>query len=141
MRKGSHRRIRQTPKRRAIAGRQSGLSGGALLMLARRRRLDHRSAATHLEATERTDHRPRASPMAPFTIASSVKAKARDILAAVRIVKHIDREVRAASPEERETLTRFAGFGPVALTIFPDPVSGKYKNATWQALGETLQSL
>ena len=36
---------------------------------------------------------------------------------------------------------RFAGFGPVALSIFPDPVNGRYKDATWQALGEKLETL
>ena len=38
-------------------------------------------------------------------------------------------------------LARFAGFGPVALSIFPDPVTGRYKDATWQALGDELKSL
>ena len=38
-------------------------------------------------------------------------------------------------------LARFAGFGPVALSIFPDPVTGKYKDAGWQALGEELKTL
>jgi N12 class adenine-specific DNA methylase len=81
------------------------------------------------------------SPAAPFTIASGEKAKARDILAAIRVVKEIDHEVRPTTDEERQTLTRFAGFGPVALSIFPDPVNGRYKDATWQALGEKLETL
>ena len=38
-------------------------------------------------------------------------------------------------------LARFAGFGPVALSIFPDPVTGRYKDANWQHVGEELQSL
>lgn len=38
-------------------------------------------------------------------------------------------------------LARFGGFGAVALSIFPDPVTGRYKDAGWQALGEELQSL
>jgi N12 class adenine-specific DNA methylase len=38
-------------------------------------------------------------------------------------------------------LARFAGFGPVALSIFPDPVTDRYKDAGWQALGEELKSL
>jgi len=29
----------------------------------------------------------------------------------------------------------------VALSIFPDPVSGRYKDASWRALGEELKSL
>ena len=46
-----------------------------------------------------------------------------------------------ATPEEKQILARFAGFGPVALSIFPDPVTGRYKDAGWQALGEELKSL
>src|SRR5262249_12990323 len=34
-----------------------------------------------------------------------------------------------------------AGFGPVALLIFPDPATGRYKDDGWQALGEELKSL
>jgi N12 class adenine-specific DNA methylase len=78
---------------------------------------------------------------APAEIASGDKAKARDILAAIRTVKRIEQEQRPATPEERQALIRFGGFGPVALSIFPDPQSGKYKNASWQALGDELKSL
>jgi N12 class adenine-specific DNA methylase len=74
-------------------------------------------------------------------IASGEKGKARDILAAIRAVKKIEQEQRPATPEEKQTLARFAGFGPVALSIFPNPVTGKYKDAGWQALGEELKSL
>ena len=42
--------------------------------------------------------------------------------------------------KEKRVLLRFAGFGPVALSIFPDPVTGRYK-AGWQPVGEELQSL
>jgi N12 class adenine-specific DNA methylase len=90
------------------------------------------------ESASRPEH---SSPGKPFTIASGEKAKARDILAAIRVVKEIDRELRPATDEERSVLTRFAGFGPVALSIFPDPVNGRYKDATWQALGEKLEAL
>ncbi len=57
------------------------------------------------------------------------------------MVKEIDGEPRPVTDEGRRTLTRFAGFGPVALSIFPDPVTGRYKDATWQALGEELKEL
>jgi hypothetical protein len=77
----------------------------------------------------------------PFAIASGEKAKARDILAAIRAVKTIESELRLATPEERHVLARFAGFGPVALSVFPDPVTGSYKDASWQALGEELKAL
>jgi SAM-dependent methyltransferase len=38
-------------------------------------------------------------------------------------------------------LARFPGFGPVALVLFPDPVTGQYKDAGWQQLGDQLQAL
>jgi hypothetical protein len=85
--------------------------------------------------------RPDSPPVTPLAIASGEKAKARDILAAVRTLHAIERQQRHATPEEKQTLARFAGFGPVALSIFPDPVSGKYKDAGCQAIGEELKSL
>jgi N12 class adenine-specific DNA methylase len=74
-------------------------------------------------------------------IAGGEKAKARDILAAIRTLQAIEREQRPATAEEQQQLGRFAGFGPVALSIFPDPISGKYKDASWEALGQELKSL
>ena len=74
-------------------------------------------------------------------IASGEKAKARDIITAIRTVKRIEYEQRQATQEERQALARFCGFGPVALSIFPDPVTGRYKDAGWQALGDELKTL
>ncbi len=73
--------------------------------------------------------------------ASGEKSKARDILAAIRTLKAVEQEQRPATREEKQTLARFAGFGPVALSIFPDPVIDQYKDANWQAVGEELESL
>ena len=73
-------------------------------------------------------------------LASGEKAKARDILAAIRTLKRIEAEHRSANAEEANILSRFGGFGPVALSIFPDPVTGRYKDG-WQALGEELEAL
>ncbi len=75
------------------------------------------------------------------TIASGEKTKARDILAAIRILKNVEQEQRAITGEERQALARFGGFGPVALSIFPDPITGAYKDASWQELGNTLREL
>src|SRR5271166_5136625 len=74
-------------------------------------------------------------------VATGEKAKARDIIAAIRALQRIEREQRPATPDERQALARFGGFGAVAMGIFPDPVKGAYKDATWQALGEELKSL
>ena len=76
-----------------------------------------------------------------FTFATGERAKAQDILAAIRTLKTLDQEQRPTTNEERQTLARFAGFGPVALSIFPDPVTGRYKDASWQPLGEELKTL
>jgi hypothetical protein len=73
--------------------------------------------------------------------AASERAKARDILEAVTLLKHLEREGRSPGSAEREQLARFAGFGPVALSIFPHPLTGQYKDASWQQLGEELKSL
>ena len=74
-------------------------------------------------------------------IASGEKTKARDIIAAIRTLQQVERERQPATEAERQTLARFGGFGAVALSLFPDPVSGRYKDAGWQALGDELQSL
>jgi len=75
------------------------------------------------------------------TIASGEKSKARDLLAAIRALKRIEDEHRPATAEERQALTRFAGFGAIALSIFPNPVTGEYKDFTWQVFGEELKGM
>ncbi|MFL5328566.1 MAG: DEAD/DEAH box helicase family protein [Gemmataceae bacterium] len=76
-----------------------------------------------------------------MSIASGEKAKAHDILAAVRTLGAIEREGRPPTHDERQMLARFAGFGPVSLSIFPDPTTGRYKDVSWQVLGEELKTL
>jgi hypothetical protein len=77
----------------------------------------------------------------PVALATGEKAKARDLLAAIRTLLTVERERRAATPDEKQHLGRFPGFGPVALSIFPDPFTASYKDAGWQALGEQLKAL
>lgn len=72
---------------------------------------------------------------------SGAKAKARALLAAIRTLLAIEQTQRPATPDERQVLLRFPGCGPVALRIFPDPVTGRYHDATWQTLGEELRTL
>jgi hypothetical protein len=81
-------------------------------------------------------------PTSHFTeVAVGEKSKARDLLAAIRTLKALECEHRTPTPDEHQALARFPGFGPLALRIFPDPVSRGYKDPTWQALGEELLSL
>ncbi len=82
---------------------------------------------------------PRRATLVP--IAAGEKAKARDILAAIRALKQIEQDQRKPTDEQRQILARFTGFGPVALSIFPDPTTGRYKDASWQAIGEELKAL
>ena len=73
--------------------------------------------------------------------ASGEKTKARDIIAAIGTLQQLERENREATPEERTKLARFGGFGAVALSLFPNPVSGQYKDAGWETLGRELETL
>ncbi len=84
---------------------------------------------------------PKHDAVAQIFLASGEKSKARDIIAAIRTVKRIEDEQRHATSDEKQVLARFAGFGPVALSIFPDPVTARYKDAGWQAVGEELKTL
>ena len=78
----------------------------------------------------------------PVPIASGEKSNARDIIAAIRTLKQIEEEQRPATPEEKQTLGRFAGFGPVLRRPFsPILFTRRYKDASWQALGEELKSI
>ena len=86
-----------------------------------------------------TVHSPAHTP--PPEVSRGDKTKARDILAAIRTLQALDEARRPATPEERQVLMRFPGFGPVALGIFPDPVTGNYPDASWQQLGGELQAL
>ena len=100
------------------------------------------SPTTQITSAEQAPPNSPAEPPAPLSlIASGEKAKARDIIAAIRTLQRIEQDRRPVTPEEKQTLARFAGFGPVALSIFPDPVTGRYKDASWQTLGEELKSL
>ncbi|HEX4607631.1 MAG TPA: hypothetical protein VH092_05435 [Urbifossiella sp.] len=72
--------------------------------------------------------------------ATGPKAKAHDILTAVRILKQVEGEHRPANPNEQAVLARFGGFGAVALHIFPDPATGQYKSG-WEATGQELKAL
>lgn len=83
---------------------------------------------------------PQASPHTPHT-ASGEKAKARALLAAIRTLQAIEQAQRSATPAEWHVLARFPGCGPVARGLFPDPVTGRYPDATWQTLGEELRTL
>jgi N12 class adenine-specific DNA methylase len=80
-------------------------------------------------------------PVDKSPIATGEKSKARDILGAIRTLQRVEQEGGTAIAVQRELLAQFPGFGPVALSIFPNPVTGQYKDESWQAIGEELKSL
>ena len=83
-------------------------------------------------------------PTEPITLpepAKGEKGKARDLLAAIKILREIEQERRPVTSEERVVLTRFPGFGSVALRIFPDPTTGEYRDVEWKSLGDELRTL
>jgi N12 class adenine-specific DNA methylase len=92
-------------------------------------------------ATEGSGRTSPGSDRSVTTIASGVTGKAHDLLSAIEVLKIVEGEGRAPIADERRQLLRFAGFGAVALSIFPDPAHGTYKNARWRALGERLAAL
>ncbi|VTS00593.1 dna methylase : Helicase, C-terminal OS=Blastopirellula marina DSM 3645 GN=DSM3645_28052 PE=4 SV=1: Methyltransf_26: SNF2_N [Gemmata massiliana] len=62
-------------------------------------------------------------------------------MTAIRTLQRVEAEARPATTEERAALARFGGFGPVALSLFPNPATGRYKDESWAALGAELQTL
>ena len=81
------------------------------------------------------------APAVAPSFASGDKGKARDLLAAIRTLHAVERDQRPATADEQAALAQFPGFGPVALGLFPNPVTGRYKDAGWQVLGEELRAL
>ncbi|MCE9567409.1 MAG: hypothetical protein K8U57_35865 [Planctomycetes bacterium] len=73
-------------------------------------------------------------------VAAGEKGKARDIIAAIKTLKDIDNRLTPATPAERAILARFPGFGPVALSIFPNPATGEFKPG-WEEIGQELKEL
>ena len=78
-------------------------------------------------------------PAPAHVIAAGEKAKARDILAAIRTLKTIEQEQRPATPDERQALARFGGFGAGGPVDLPRPGHRPLQGRGWQALGEELQ--
>lgn len=78
--------------------------------------------------------------IAESVASSSEKQKARDLLSAIRILKAAEAEGRTATSDERETLRRFPGFGPLARSIFPDPLYDRIRPG-WEGPAAELSYL
>src|SRR4051794_17889036 len=83
----------------------------------------------------------RSRPAAEGAVATGEKAKARDILEAIRTLHQVERGGRNPNDADRTALARFGGFGAVALSLFPDPLTGRYKTPAWEELGRELATL
>ncbi len=77
---------------------------------------------------------------APTGVSAGERTKARDLIEAIRTLKLVELEGRPATAGERLVMSRFCGFGPVALHIFPDPVTRTYRDG-WERLGRELLGL
>ena len=75
----------------------------------------------------------------PEPVATGEVAKAKELLGAIRVLKQVERAGRSPDAEEARALARFGGFGAVALSLFPNPVTRAYKSPSWQRLGEELR--
>ena len=67
--------------------------------------------------------------------------KARDNIAAIRILKQLRKENRNARPDEQAVLVRYVGWGAGDLANNIFPVKGRQLTAEWQALSDELKSL
>src|SRR4051794_22418157 len=77
-------------------------------------------------------------PAAEGVVATGEKAKAQDILEAIRTLHQVEQDGRHPTDAERTALARFGGFGAVALSLFPDPLTARYKTPAWEELGREL---
>jgi hypothetical protein len=77
------------------------------------------------------------------------KTRARQNIAAIRVLREIQEERRPATREELEQLARYVGWGGIQ-NIFPTPIpvwQRRYQGPTeewrvgWEALGKELQEL
>jgi N12 class adenine-specific DNA methylase len=71
----------------------------------------------------------------------SWRSTAEQNVGIVELVKQLEQSGRRPTPEEAALLTKFTGWGAseIANGIFPNQY-GRYKDSTWQALGERLKA-
>lgn len=96
---------------------------------------NHPQRTRPVDSIASDEHRP------SQVVSTGDKSKARDIINAVRCINELESQSRMPTDGEREILRKFCGFGPVALSLFPDPLTNCYKDSSWQVLGEELKSL
>ena len=86
------------------------------------------------------------TPLADFVIGSDVSlgsggqmAKYRDNIAAIKLIKQLEAELRRATPAEQRTLARYVGWGGIP-NAFKNPITGEVKE-DWAKEVAELESL
>ncbi|OAG71956.1 DNA methylase [Gluconobacter japonicus] len=74
-------------------------------------------------------------------LAQGWKERARDNLAAIRLLATLEAEDRNASPDEQAVLARFTGFGAGELANSLFPRAGETFRAGWEEIGSQLEEL
>lgn len=92
-------------------------------------------------ATETTPATPVEDMFMPTVPRGSLLAHAASVIEAIVTLRSLENTGDRPTPEQRHILRAWCGWGPIALSIFPDPVKDTYRAPSWQALGEQLKSL
>ncbi|WP_157235615.1 hypothetical protein [Methylosinus sp. LW4] len=74
-------------------------------------------------------------------LAHGWKARAADNIAAIRLALEIEADMRNATPDEQEALSRFVGFGARDLADRMFRRAGETFSEGWEDLGEELERL
>src|SRR5579863_5138759 len=108
--------------------------------------LGHRDAGDSPAGRVTLDLEPEEKPSRDFRITDShrigqggLHEKARDNVAAIRLLKVLETENRDATDEEKAVLTRYVGWGAMANPIFGTPVAPEWKN-TAESVRQLLTS-
>ena len=71
--------------------------------------------------------------------AAGSKEALHHTIEAIRTLKRLEATGSSPNPDETAILSRYGGFGALARTAFPDPVTGTYAKG-WEALGQELRA-
>ncbi|MBS1058061.1 Eco57I restriction-modification methylase domain-containing protein, partial [Gluconobacter kondonii] len=127
----------------ALGGSQSNLYWGDL---PGDRAIEEAAAAVR-QATQAPAPIPAVLPKVDFVLsgtrglAQGWKERARDNLAAIRLLATLEAEDRNASAEEQAVLARFTGFGAGELANSLFPRAGETFRAGWEEIGSQLEAL
>ncbi len=111
------------------------------------------SSGPRFRESDLADHAPSPPPAAPRVpahtyrllgdrrLAANWKGRARDTIAAIRLMQEIEADGRHATPEEQDRLALFTGFGASDLANSLFRRAGEGFRQGWEDLGNTLEQL